>query len=77
MYQYLPTEEQLSSPYLGEYLSFGIAAFKICGGRREQVAFISDVSTDKAFVEQLARRCTDAQLDPTHLKDVALDSIGR
>lgn len=77
MFRYLPIEEQLFSPYLGQYHSFGIAAFKICSGRQEQVAFISDVSTDKAFVEQLARRCTEAHLDPVHLKDVALDSIGR
>ena len=77
MYQYLPIKEQLYSPYLGQYHSFGIAAFEICNGRREQVAFISDVSTDEAFAERLAKRCTDAQLDPVHLKDVALDSIGR
>ena len=77
MYRYLSIEEQLSSPYLGQYLSFGIAAYKICGGRQEQVAFISDVSTDKAFAEEFARRCTEAQLDPIHLKDAALDCIGR
>ena len=77
MYQYLPIKERLYSSYLGEYRSFGIVAFKICSGRREQVAFLSDISTDEAFAEQLARRCTDAQLDPVHLKDVALDSIGR
>ena len=77
MYQYLPVEERLSSLDLGEYRSFGIAAFRTCGEQREQVAFASDVSTDEAFAEQLAKRCTDAQLDPVHLKDVALDSIGR
>lgn len=46
-------------------------------GQREQVAFASDVPTDEAFAAQLAQRCTTAQLDPVHLKDVALDSIGR
>ena len=55
MYRYLSIEEQLSSPYLGQYHSFGIAAFEICNGRREQVAFISDVSTDEAFAEQSFR----------------------
>lgn len=77
MYQYLPVEERLYSPYLGQYRSFGIAAFRVCGEQREQVAFASDVSTDETFAEQLAQRCTDAQLDPVHLKDVALDSISR
>lgn len=77
MYQYLPVEERLYSPYLGRYRSFGIAAFKVCGEQREQVAFTSDVSTDEAFAAQLAQRCTVAQLNPVHLKDVVLDSIGR
>ena len=77
MYQYLPIEEQLFSADLGDYHSFGIVAFKICGGKRQQEAFASDVSTDRDFVEELAERCTAAQLDPIHLKDIVLDSIGR
>lgn len=77
MYQYLPIKEQLYSPYLGQYHSFGIAAFEICNGRREQVAFISDVSADEAFAGRLAGRCTDTQLGPIHLKGAAQDCIGR
>ena len=75
--EYRIVPEQLSSPDLGCYRSFGIAAFRVRGEQREQVAFASDVSTDEAFTEQLAQRCTAAQLDPVHLKDVTLDSIGR
>lgn len=77
MYQYLSAEEQLYSPYLGGYHSCGIAVFKVCGEQRKQIAFVSDVSVDKMFVEQLAQRCTAAQLDPIHFIDVVLDAIGR
>ena len=44
-----------------------------CGWR--EVAFVSDVSTDRAAVEQLARRCTEGQLDPIHLLDVVEDAL--
>lgn len=40
-----------------------------------EVAFVSDVSTDRAAVEQLARRCTEGQLDPIHLLDVVEDAL--
>ena len=77
MFRYLPIEEQLSAPDLGRYRSFGIAAFQVLGGRWEKRAFASDVSTDEAFVTRLAQRCTQAQLDPVHLRDVVMDTIGR
>lgn len=77
MYQYLPIPEQLYSPDLGPYHSFGIVAIKVCDGEQQQKAFASDVSTDRDFVEELAERCTAAQLDPIHLKDIVLDSIGK
>ena len=40
-----------------------------------EIAFVSDVSTDRAAVEQLARRCTEGQLDPIHLLDVVEDAL--
>ncbi len=77
MFRYLPIEEQLSTPDLGRYRSFGIAAFQVLEGRWEKKAFASDVSADEVFVSRLAQRCTQAQLNPIHLRDVVEDTIGR
>ena len=75
IFRYALISEKLFSSELGRYRSFGIRAFQKteCGWR--EVAFVSDVSTDRAAVEQLARRCTDGQLDPIHLLDVVEDAL--
>lgn len=80
IFRYALISEKLFSSELGRYRSFGIRAFRIrafqkteCGWR--EVAFVSDVSTDRAAVEQLARRCTEGQLDPIHLLDVVEDAL--
>ena len=75
MFEYIMIKEQLVSPYLGSYQTFGIAAFKVEQGQRKEVARLSDISTDREFVSQLAVRCTAAQLHPLHLKDVAQDAL--
>jgi len=71
MYNYIAVEEQLEHPDIGTYTSYGIKAMR----ENEDIAFISDVSVNKAFVEALARCCTDLQLDPIHLFDVVEDVI--
>ena len=75
IFRYALISEKLFSSELGRYRSFGIRAFQKteCGWR--EVAFVSDVSTDRAAVEQLARRCTEGQLDPIHLLDVVEDAL--
>lgn len=75
IFRYALVSEQLFSSELGHYRSFGIQAFQQteCGWR--EAAFVSDVSTDRAAVEQLARRCTEGQLDPIHLLDVVEDAL--
>lgn len=75
IFRYALISEKLFSSELGHYRSFGIRAFQKteCGWR--EVAFVSDVSTDRAAVEQLARRCTEGQLDPIHLLDVVEDAL--
>ena len=69
IFRYALISEKLFSSELG------IRAFQKteCGWR--EVAFVSDVSTDRAVVEQLARRCTEGQLDPIHLLDVVEDAL--
>lgn len=58
MYRYISVSEELSSPYLGRYHSFGIAAQREAAGHWQVVCKVSDVSTDPVFVENLAARCT-------------------
>lgn len=72
---YLPVEEQLFSPFLGHYTSFGIRALRQVQERWQEVLFLSDVSCDGALVLRLAGECTRLQAAPCHLLDIALDAI--
>ena len=75
-YRYAPVKESLSSPELDSYHSVGLSAYRYSDhGTWDHVSHISDISTRNTFVADLARRCTLAQLDPTHLLDVVMDSI--
>lgn len=75
MYRYISVSEELSSPYLGRYRSFGIAAQREAAGHWQVVCKVSDVSTDPVFVENLAARCTAGQLEPVHLMDIIEDAL--
>lgn len=75
MFRYISVSEELSSPILGQYHSFGIAAQKAVAGHWQDVCRVSDVSTDPVFVENLAARCTAGQLEPVHLLDVIEDAL--
>lgn len=76
MFLYFPVEQLLFSPSLGCYRSFGLAAggWDAPQGKR-CLALVQDVSTQESFVAGLARRCTEEQLEPVHLKNVIEDSI--
>lgn len=39
------------------------------------VAIVPDVSSNQAFVSQLADKCTKGQLSPIHLLDVIIDAL--
>ena len=56
-------------------VSYTHLAMKVSSSGSEEVAFVSDVSCEQAFVEQLAALCTQLQLYPCHLYDVVLDAI--
>ena len=75
MTHYIAVEEQLFSPILGYYRSWGIAAVQTLQQRQVRQAFVSDVSLDGAFTAELAHRFTQEQLQTVHLKDVVLDLI--
>ena len=75
MFRYISVSEELSSPILGQYHSFGIAAQQEVAGQWQVVCKVSDVSTDPVFVENLAARCTAGQLEPVHLLDIIEDAL--
>lgn len=64
--------ETLCSPDTGPYRAFGIQC-RSPGG--DILAQISDVSTERSFVERLAQACTQGGLAPVHLMDVVCDAI--
>ncbi len=72
MFRYVVVQEDLFSPELGYYRSYGIGAVNSKG---ERVAFVSDVSPEKVVAEEIAKRCTRGQLAPEQLLDVVLNSI--
>ena len=71
VYTYLVIEEHLEHPELGNYVSYGIKA--MCGD--SEVGYVSDVSVNKEFVEDVVRRCNEGNLDVIHLMDVVEDSL--
>lgn len=75
MYLYIPVKETLTSPYMGQYDSFAVAAYQVTEKGTRLVTSISDVSLDESLVSVLACRCTAGQLDPMQLPDVVEDFI--
>lgn len=74
--QYILVEEQHDASELGGYRSFGIMAVRLSSRGREPLAYVRDVSTDRAFAAALVRRCNRGGLSPVHLKDFILDTLG-
>ncbi len=72
--RYIVVGERRHSPELGVYQSYGILGVR--AARKRRAAYVSDISTDRAFVSMLAERCTDGQLSASHLRDVVLDALG-
>lgn len=72
---FIPVEQELFSPYIGHYRSYGIAAVCFSCSHCEIPAFVSDVSTDYSFVSHLTDLFTRNHLDPLHLLNVIEDFI--
>ena len=75
MFQYLPIQNELFSPVIGQYRAFGLRVLRVRDEQDEEVMILPDVSTDFAFTLRLASLFTERQLDPVHLLDVIVDSI--
>lgn len=75
MYQYLPIQNEVFSPEIGKYRTFGLRVLRIQDGEDQEIMIFSDVSTDFLFTLRLASLLTEKQLDPLHLLDVLSDII--
>lgn len=77
MFVYRCVAERLNHPEMGNYDTFGIVADEVIEGKTmgRALAAVEDVSVDSAFVEQLARKCTELQLEPSQLQDVIEDTL--
>jgi len=51
--------------------SYGIS----CRRGDEVLFFIDDLSTNRASIEVLAKKCNELQLEPSQLRDVAEDFV--
>ena len=72
---YFAVKESEPAPESGNYRSFGISALQLSYSGYRTAVTVSGVSTDASCAEELARRCTEAQLDPVHLPDVVADFL--
>lgn len=75
MYRYLPVENEVVSPYIGHYRTFGLRVLRTGERGDEEIMVLPDVSTDFGFVLRLASLFTVKQLDPLHLLDVIGDLL--
>lgn len=75
MFLYLPVKQQLYQEDLGNYTSYGIAAWKLPTLHPSPCIFISDVTQDQRAAVYLCRQCTVGQLDPRQLENVVEDFI--
>lgn len=55
--------------------TFGIRCYMEENGSTALVCEVGDISPDEALVTALAKNCTDEQLEPEHLWDVACDAL--
>ena len=70
-YQYVPVRETLTSDELGTYATYSMSVRTV----EEEIAFVSDITTDYEEIERLADLCTAKELDPLHLEDVVQDFL--
>lgn len=75
MFLYLPVKQQLYQEDLGNYISYGIAAWELPAMHHTLCIFVPDVTPNRRDATRLSWQCTVGQLDPTQLEDVVEDFI--
>lgn len=71
-YRYVPVMETAESEELGKFVTYAISVRTA----ENEVARVSDVSTDFEEVRRLADLCTEQELDPEQILDVIEDFLG-
>lgn len=66
-------KEKFKDEDLGDYISYGIEVKKC----NETEMHISDVFINKVEADKFIKLCNETELDPIHLEDVILDTLGR
>ena len=74
MLEYHTVKEILATEEIGTYTTYGIIGIETIDDN--VTVFVPDVSSDRTFVEELAKKCTEGCLSPIHLIDVIEDEIG-
>ena len=70
-YRYVPVQETLQTEDNAKYVTYGISVRTV----EDEVAFVSDISTEFEEVSRLADICTAQELDPEQLGDVIEDFL--
>ncbi len=64
------TEEKITTEN-----NINVTAYGICIKNKNSSARVDDISTDKLFVERIAKLCKTYRVSPIHLKDVVEDQL--
>ena len=70
-YRYVPVPETLLTEDNESYVTYGLSVRTV----EDEIAFVSDVSTDFEEVSRLADLCTEQELDPIHIGEVIEDFL--
>ena len=70
-YNYVPVQETKKGEDETSYVTYGLSVRSV----EDEIAFVSDVSTDLEEVRRLADLCTEQELAPEHLQDVIEDFL--
>lgn len=74
VYRYQLFAEKINNN-IGEYTAFGIAVLKDDDENTEEILRVSDISTDKALVEDFVGLCNRHQPAPCHIYDIIEDVL--
>lgn len=70
MYQYMPIENEVFSPSIGRYRTFGLRVVQSGEGGERELMILPALSTDYGFILHLAGVFTKKQLDLLGLPDI-------
>ena len=75
MFLYLPVRQQLYQEDLGNYTSYGIAAWELPTMHHSPCILVPDVTPNRRDAVRLSWQRTVGQLDPKQLEDVVEDFL--